>query len=224
MPILVLSAAVRRGSEQAAEALAAGALEALPKTQVRLDDPDGPAAVALRHRLRRLARTAAPAGTRRASPSFRRPPELPDGRHRGRRSAPPPAGPRALEAVLRACRPTSRCPCSSSSTWRRGFMDGLIRWLDAARPASRGRGQRTGSAPGRASGFPRTTRTCCWSPSMRLALDRETVVGRAPSLGRRAARERGRVGRRGRGRGRAHRHGARRRRAASRPSAAAAAA
>jgi two-component system chemotaxis response regulator CheB len=63
VPVVVMSAHVERGSETAAAALAAGAVEALCKSQLRLDESDCAAAVALRHRLGRLAREHAESGT-----------------------------------------------------------------------------------------------------------------------------------------------------------------
>ncbi|MFL5844051.1 MAG: response regulator, partial [Solirubrobacteraceae bacterium] len=56
LPVVVLSAHVSPGSEKAAAALAAGAVDAILKSTVRLIDADGAAARAVRHRLRRLAR------------------------------------------------------------------------------------------------------------------------------------------------------------------------
>ena len=71
LPIVVLSAKVARGSERAAEALAAGALEILAKDMLRLDRPDDVWAQAMRSRLRRLSsmRVASPPTTSRRSSS-----------------------------------------------------------------------------------------------------------------------------------------------------------
>ena len=166
-----------------------------------------PAAVALRHRLRRLARAprrraagrpapAAPAGSPRAPP-------------RWWRSAPPRAGRGRSRPFSGTCRPTSRCPCSSCSTWAPASWTASsagstgasrCRW---AWPAH-------GSAPGRASGSPRTTRTCCWSPSMRSRSTARRSWARTGPRCDLLLESVAAVGRRGRGRGRAHRHGARR--------------
>ena len=119
IPILALSAAIRRGSGEAEEALAAGALEALPKTQVRLGDPEGPAAVALRHRLTRLARrpaAAAPPEPSRGVPLPRAPPWWP--------CAPRPAGHARSRPSSGNCPLTSRSPSSSPSTWVQGSWTG----------------------------------------------------------------------------------------------------
>ena len=179
--------ALGRGSGEAAEALAAGALEALPKTQVRLEDPEGPAAVALRHRLRRLARN----GAARAAP-----PEPPPRRPASAGAAVVgdlrlrPAGPRARGRPQRTCPRTSRSRCSSSSTWRTGSWTGSSAGSTSASPAGR-RGRPTDSAPDRASGFPRTTRTCCWTPVERwrsIARPSWARTGRRPTCCSRAWR------------------------------------
>ena len=52
IPILVLSGHVERGSQTALHALAAGALDALPKGDFDLGDPDSVAAHALRQRVK----------------------------------------------------------------------------------------------------------------------------------------------------------------------------
>jgi two-component system chemotaxis response regulator CheB len=176
VPIVVLSAHARRGSEKAAAALAAGALEALPKTHVRLDDPDGPAAVALRHRLRRLALARVNHGTEPQAPDL---PVLPD--------SPPveasvigvcasTGGPRALEEVLVGLPADFPLPVLVVQHMAEGFIDGLIRWLD----------QRA-ALPVRVAGDGERARPGIWfapddahlllEPSMRLTLDRETVDG-----------------------------------------------
>jgi two-component system chemotaxis response regulator CheB len=55
VPILVLSSEALDGGKAAACALAAGALEAMDKARLRLDEPVGARATALRSRVRRLA-------------------------------------------------------------------------------------------------------------------------------------------------------------------------
>ena len=64
VPILVLSAYTGRGSDRAGAALAAGALEAMPKSELRLENVDGANSVALRRRVKRLARARMGASTR----------------------------------------------------------------------------------------------------------------------------------------------------------------
>ena len=55
VPILVLGARAGETSERLSEALAAGALEAIPWDRLRLDEPQGVWATALRSRVKRLA-------------------------------------------------------------------------------------------------------------------------------------------------------------------------
>jgi two-component system chemotaxis response regulator CheB len=177
VPILVLSAAVRRGSEKAAEALAAGALEALPKAQVRLDETDGPAAVALRHRLRRLARAAVNHRAEPGKPVLPTvPAELPEARPTVVAICASTGGPRALEAVLMGLPADFPLPVLVVQHMSLGFIDGLILWLDRHVPLPVGvasAGQRAG--PG--VWFPPDDAHLLLQPSMRLALDRDTVVG-----------------------------------------------
>jgi two-component system chemotaxis response regulator CheB len=59
MPIVVLSAHAGPGSAPVSAALAAGALDAVDKSALRVDEPLGPAAVALRQRVKQLARSRA---------------------------------------------------------------------------------------------------------------------------------------------------------------------
>ena len=55
VPILVLSGHVEHRSETALHALAAGALDAMPKADFDLGDPDSAAAQALRRRVKVLS-------------------------------------------------------------------------------------------------------------------------------------------------------------------------
>jgi two-component system chemotaxis response regulator CheB len=138
VPILVLSGRVRRGSSGAAEALSAGALEALPKSHVHIDDPAGPAAVALRFRFKRLAaaRVSTPNGAAPApppSPSFVAP----------RRTGvsvigicASTGGPRALETVLAGLPATFPVPLLVVQHMTVGFTEGLASWLDRRIPLS----------------------------------------------------------------------------------------
>jgi two-component system, chemotaxis family, protein-glutamate methylesterase/glutaminase len=134
VPILVLSGQVRRGSSQAAEALSAGALEALPKAHVRVDEPAGPAAVALRYRLRRLA--AAKVGAPDAAA-----PEPPPASVSPRRNGvsvigicASTGGPRALETVFAGLPATFPIPLLVVQHMTAGFTEGLASWLDRRSP------------------------------------------------------------------------------------------
>ena len=173
-PIVVLSAHTRRASERAAAALAAGALDVLPKTDLSLDDPAGHRAIAFRRRLARLAR--AYVGQRRPGASRRKRPRP------GRRGAAAigicasTGGPQALETVLAGLPTDFPVPVLVVQHMGNGFMDGLVRWMDErlplpARIASEGAKARPGVwfAPDDAH--------LLLAPDMRLTLDRDTVVG-----------------------------------------------
>jgi two-component system, chemotaxis family, protein-glutamate methylesterase/glutaminase len=134
VPILVLSGQVRRGSIQAAEALTAGAVEALPKGHVHVDDPAGPAAVALRYRFRRLA--AARVGQDEA-PAVPTPRARVEQRRNGAKAigiCASTGGPRALEIVLAGLPATFPIPVLVVQHMTRGFTEGLASWLDRLVP------------------------------------------------------------------------------------------
>ena len=59
LPIVILSAHAGPGSAPVAAALAAGALDAIDKSSIRIHDSSAPSAVALRRRIKHLARTRA---------------------------------------------------------------------------------------------------------------------------------------------------------------------
>jgi two-component system chemotaxis response regulator CheB len=130
LPILVLSGQVRRGSSQAAEALSAGALEALPKAHLHIDDPAGPAAVALRYRFRRLA--AATVGAANGAAPAR--PTAPVERRRNGVGVigicASTGGPRALETVLAGLPAGFSIPLLVVQHMTPGFTEGLATWLD----------------------------------------------------------------------------------------------
>jgi two-component system, chemotaxis family, protein-glutamate methylesterase/glutaminase len=176
VPILVLSQDARRGSAEAADAIAAGAVDAVPKTHVRLDDPEGAAAVALRHRLRRLARTRTATG-----PGA--PPAMPAVDSPATRSGnstvvaicASTGGPRALETVLAGLPADFPLPVLVVQHMSLGFMGGLIAVLERSVPLPIGvarDGQ--GAAPG--IWFPPDDAHLLLGAGMRLSLDRETVV------------------------------------------------
>lgn len=142
-PIIVISSHAQRGSERAAAALSSGALEAIPKSEIRLDRAEGAAATALRRRVRRLARarvvprapertTADVLAKRRAA-----------GRSGGGAGAWPAArraaaigiaastgGPRALNTVLNGLPKAFPLPVLIVQHMAPGFIEGLARWLD----------------------------------------------------------------------------------------------
>lgn len=131
LPILVLSAFGGKESERAAEALAAGALETMSKTELSLRDPDSIWATALRGRVKRLA-----------SVRLRRAPARPPGPRPGPPAAFParPAravgigastgGPPALLEVLRELPADFQAPVFVVQHIAAGFLRGLVSWLD----------------------------------------------------------------------------------------------
>jgi len=127
LPILVLSSHVA-GSEKAAAALAAGALDAIAKDDLDLHDPAGTMGVAFRHRVRMLAQARVI-------------------RHPGFRLATRPArglahraaavgicasvgGPELLMFLLSALPADYPVPLLIVQHMAAGFTDGLVRWLD----------------------------------------------------------------------------------------------
>jgi two-component system chemotaxis response regulator CheB len=141
LPIVVISAKAPRGSEPAAAALAAGALEILSKEQLRLDQPDDVWAQAMRSRLRRLSsmrtRGAGRAGARR-QPSVPKPAPAPGSGSAGIRRRPAAAigigastgGPPVLEAIFDELPADFGVPVLVVQHMTPGFIDGFVRWLD----------------------------------------------------------------------------------------------
>ena len=133
VPILVLSGHVERRSQMALRALAAGALDALPKAELDIGDPDSAAAEALRQRVKLLS------GVKVIS--------HPRGRLRQRivpsypsRSASiigicaSTGGPRALAVMLADVPATFRIPILVVQHISPGFVDGFAAWLDTQVP------------------------------------------------------------------------------------------
>jgi two-component system chemotaxis response regulator CheB len=135
LPIVVLSAKVARGSDQAVEALAAGALEVLAKDMLRLDRPDDLWAQAMRSRLRRLSsmRVARPATSRRQK-------HAPGNSGLGPRSAraigigASTGGPPILEEVLSGLPADFSLPVLVVQHMAPGFIEGFARWLGQKLP------------------------------------------------------------------------------------------
>ena len=216
VPILVLSGRAGRGSVMAAEALAAGALEALPKDHLHLDDPGGLSAASLRQKLRRLARAQVrPAErlrrTRRRAALRRRPRRRPRSA-----SARPPAGRSALEDVLAGLPADFAMPVLVVQHMAAGFIGGLVRWLDKHVPLHVDVAQRRAARRRPASGSPPTTPTCVLEPDAQAGTGRRDRRRPPPAIGRRAARQHGFCSRDRGDRGGAHGHGTRRRRRSGR--------
>jgi two-component system chemotaxis response regulator CheB len=135
LPIVVLSAKVPRGSDQAVAALAAGALEVLAKDMLRLDRPDDLWAQAMRSRLRRLSsmRVARPAPPRRQK-------HAPGNSGLGSRSAraigigASTGGPPILEEVLSGLPADFSLPVLVVQHMAPGFIEGFARWLGQKLP------------------------------------------------------------------------------------------
>ena len=175
IPVMVLSAHTQRGSERAAAALAAGALDAMPKSDLRLDDPAAPAAAALRRRVKRLAR--ARMGTPRRCRTEGR---LPTGLG-GRPVAvigicASTGGPQAVQSLLGELPGDFPVPILVVQHISAGFLGGLVRWLDGvvAPPVAVAR---HGMALRRGVTFAPDDAHLLLGGSGRLALDRHTVAG-----------------------------------------------
>ena len=128
VPVLVLSAHAARGSERAAAALGAGALDAFPKHEISLSEPHSARAIAFRRRVKRLARASA--RSRRFVPGA--PPAVhPAGAGRSVVAiCASTGGPPALAAVLAALPADFRLPILVVQHMSDGFLEGLIGWLD----------------------------------------------------------------------------------------------
>jgi two-component system chemotaxis response regulator CheB len=130
LPILILSGTVAKGSERAAEALAAGALEVLPKDRLRLDHLDDVWARAMRSRLRRLSsmRVGRPVRT----PMTPRPGP---GKDLARTAevvgiGASTGGPPVLEAILGGLPADFPVPLLVVQHMAPGFIEGFAKWLD----------------------------------------------------------------------------------------------
>ena len=133
-PILILSSYVSTNSNVAAAALASGALEAIGKEGIPLNDPDNAAAVAFRRRVKLLG----------GAHVIRHP----RARLNGRSIAPAPAaprgsvigicastgGPHALSTLLSGIPAGFPVPILVVQHIAAGFSEGLARWLNATVP------------------------------------------------------------------------------------------
>ena len=173
VPIVVLSAFAARRSDSAAVALAAGAVEVLDKAELRLDEPDSPTAIALRHRFRRLARPRAAIRTDETSQRHRAGQQLEAAAAIGICSST--GGPHALQMVLSGLPGDFPLPILVAQHMSDGFTDGLVRWLDqvVALPVALAR---PGPCEPGVWVAPDDAHLILES-SMRLSLDTETVNG-----------------------------------------------
>lgn len=133
VPILVLSGHVERRSQTALYALAAGALDALPKADLDLGDPDGAAAQVLRQRVKVLSNVTvirhprARLSQRKAPASWSRSASVIG-------ICASTGGPQALASVLADIPATFPIPILVVQHMSAGFIDGFAHWLDTEVP------------------------------------------------------------------------------------------
>ncbi len=131
LPVLVLSGHTPRGSARTAAALTAGALDVLAKSDLRLDDPAGPAAIALRRRIKRLACARVRSVARAGGAGPPRPGAAAPGRPAGVIGlCASTGGPQALHALLAELPADFPIPLLAVQHIAGGFLEGLVRWLD----------------------------------------------------------------------------------------------
>lgn len=133
--IVVVSAHTERGSERAAAALTAGALEAIHKRDLRLDTARSSAATDLRQRIKHLAATRVRRVPPVATADRLRGPSRAPGRLRGRSTAvvaigSSTGGPAALAELLAKLPADYEIPILVAQHISPGFTPGLARWLD----------------------------------------------------------------------------------------------
>jgi two-component system, chemotaxis family, protein-glutamate methylesterase/glutaminase len=177
-PVLLLGGQSGRDEERVAEALAAGALEAIAADRLGLDDPDSVWAVALRSRIKRLANVRRKgAGDRRgAAPAAPRPWRKPDTTFKGVGIGASVGGPPALASLLGGLPASYPLPILVVQHMAPGFGDGLAVWLNRSVPlpvtlAEDGATLQPGVWMAPEGAHLRVERT------MRLRLDRETDRG-----------------------------------------------
>jgi two-component system chemotaxis response regulator CheB len=181
-PILVISSHAGKSSERVAEALAAGALEVLPKDGLRLDRADDVWARAVSGRVKRLAsvhlRARRPSGVtaaeaRSAAALDRASRVIGIGASTG--------GPPALRAVLAEIPAAFQLPIVVVQHMAAGFIEGLVGWLDGQVPLP----VRLASDGARAEPgvwFAPDGAHLLVEPSMRFSLDDTTAGTHRPSV------------------------------------------
>jgi len=178
LPILVVSAHAGKQSQRTAEALAAGALEAIHKDGVRLGEPGDVWANALRSRIKRLASLQLKRRARDERPL--RPPSPPrpelDRPARAIAIGASTGGPPALLRVLRDIPADFPTPILVVQHIAVGFGEGLVEWLDGSVPAPV-RLAAEGDMASHGIWFAPDDAHLVVDPSMTLSLDRETRGG-----------------------------------------------
>jgi two-component system chemotaxis response regulator CheB len=131
LPIVILSGTVAKGSERAAEALAAGALEVLSKERLRLDVLDDIWADAMRSRIRRLSSMRVDRPSLR---SLRAPRPKPIEHAAGPVGAvgvgASTGGPPVLEAIFAELAADYPIPLLVVQHMAAGFIEGFAQWLN----------------------------------------------------------------------------------------------
>jgi two-component system, chemotaxis family, protein-glutamate methylesterase/glutaminase len=181
LPIVILSGTVARGSERAAEALAAGALEVLPKERLRLDRLDDIWAQAMRSRLRRMSSTR----VRRLDGALRASRRKPGGTIARSAQAvgigASTGGPPVLEAILGSLSADFPLPLLIVQHMAPGFIEGFARWLDRKLPIA----VRLATDGGRATPgvwFAPDGAHLTLAQSKRFVLDSEAKAAHRPSI------------------------------------------
>ncbi len=174
LPILVISVDAGNESKKAA-ALAAGALDAIPKQDIDLGDPEGAAAAALRHRVTVLGHARVlrhPRARLRGGPAEQRP---------GRRASVigicgSTGGPYVLARLLKDLPADYAVPILVVQHISAGFTEGLARWLDQSVSLPVGMAEDGAPlAPG--AWIAPDGAHLKLAPTGRLRLDRRTVTG-----------------------------------------------
>lgn len=178
VPVLVISAHTARGSHRSLAALAAGAADARPKSDVPLQDPTGARAVAFRRYVKRLS-AATIARRTSAQHAASRPPRPWTGAE-GPASvigiAASTGGPPALRTVLAALPREFPLPIVVVQHIADGFLGGLIRWLDGEVPLPVGLA-REGAVLGPGVWVAPDDAHVVAERDLVIRLDRETVAG-----------------------------------------------
>jgi two-component system chemotaxis response regulator CheB len=180
LPIVILSGTVAKGSERAAEALAAGALEVLAKERLRLDRLDDIWADAMRSRIRRLSSMRVDRPLRSRRTPRQTPIEHAGGPVGAIGVGASTGGPPVLEAIFAELAPDYPIPLLVVQHMAAGFIEGFAQWLDRKLAID----VRVAAAGGRA------TRGVWFAPdgahlrldgSKRFVLDRDTEAAHRPS-------------------------------------------
>lgn len=175
MPILVLSSHVGPRSARTGAALAAGALDALPKDDLDLRDPAGMVGAAFRHRIRTLSRGRVIRHPRARLAIRSRAPVVGRGASVIGLCASV-GGPQLLMYLLGALPADYPIPVLIVQHMAAGFTEGLVQWLDQSVPLPVRLARQGIRAPSGASLAPEGAHLKIGS-SGRLRLDRHATAG-----------------------------------------------